>query len=75
MIILWNLLTTCKQKKLIFFFFFSFHFSIFRFITIFVNISRYLLNPNMEIVRCFGVEYNEDELADAVLKELKRTQN
>lgn len=37
--------------------------------------NMYLLNPNMEIVRCFGVEYNEDELADAVLKELKRTQN
>lgn len=34
--------------------------------------SRYLMNPNMEIVRCFGVEYNADEVSEAILKELKR---
>lgn len=37
--------------------------------------NMYLLNPNMEVVRCFGIEYNEDELGDSILKELKRTQS
>ncbi|XP_048335857.2 protein SCO1 homolog 2, mitochondrial isoform X3 [Ziziphus jujuba] len=32
----------------------------------------YLMNPNMELARCFGVEYNADELSEAILKELKR---
>lgn len=31
---------------------------------------RYLLNPKMEVVRCFGVEYNPDELSQEVLKEV-----
>ncbi|VVB09771.1 unnamed protein product [Arabis nemorensis] len=30
----------------------------------------YLLNPKMEVVRCFGVEYNPDELSREVLKEV-----
>jgi protein SCO1/2 len=34
---------------------------------------RYFINPNMEVVRCFGVEYNEEELSEAIQKELKRT--
>ncbi|KAF3441046.1 hypothetical protein FNV43_RR19332 [Rhamnella rubrinervis] len=35
--------------------------------------NLYLMNPNMEVVRCFGVEYNADELSEAILNELKRT--
>lgn len=31
------------------------------------------MNPNMEVVRCFGVEYNAEELSEAIVKELKRT--
>ncbi|KAK2990806.1 hypothetical protein RJ640_008946 [Escallonia rubra] len=34
---------------------------------------RYLMNPKMEIVRCFGVEYNAAELSEEMLKELKKT--
>ncbi|PON34871.1 Copper chaperone SCO1/SenC [Trema orientale] len=37
--------------------------------------NMYLLNPSMEVVRVFGVEYNADELSDAILKELRRNQN
>lgn len=33
--------------------------------------NMYLLNPNMEVVRCFGVEYNAEELAGAIIKELR----
>lgn len=29
------------------------------------------MSPNMEVVRCFGVEYNAEELSEAILKELK----
>ncbi|GAB2283414.1 hypothetical protein Dimus_017929 [Dionaea muscipula] len=32
----------------------------------------YLMNPNMEIVRCFGVEYNSKELVGAIVNELER---
>jgi len=32
-----------------------------------------LINPNMEVVKCFGVEYNAEELSEAIGKELKRT--
>ncbi|MED6158883.1 hypothetical protein PIB30_037169 [Stylosanthes scabra] len=32
----------------------------------------YLLNPNMEVVRCFGVEYTAEELSEAISKELNR---
>lgn len=35
--------------------------------------SMYLINPNMEIVRCFGVEYNGQELSEAILKDVKRS--
>ncbi|KAM1052775.1 hypothetical protein ACFX13_000363 [Malus domestica] len=35
--------------------------------------NMYLMNPNMEVVRCFGVEYNAEELSEAIVKELKRT--
>ncbi|KAF4370573.1 hypothetical protein F8388_020159 [Cannabis sativa] len=37
--------------------------------------NMYLLNPNMEVAGVFGVEYDADDLSDAILKELKRTQN
>lgn len=29
------------------------------------------MSPNMEVVRCFGVEYNAEELSEEILKELK----
>lgn len=32
--------------------------------------NMYLLNPKMEVVRCFGVEYNPDDLAQEVIKEV-----
>ncbi|KAG7539900.1 Thioredoxin-like superfamily [Arabidopsis thaliana x Arabidopsis arenosa] len=32
--------------------------------------NMYLMNPKMEIVRCFGVEYNPDELSQELLKEV-----
>lgn len=35
--------------------------------------NRYLVNPNMEVVRCFGVEYNAEELSEAIVKEVNRT--
>ncbi|KAJ6677993.1 PROTEIN SCO1-like protein 2 MITOCHONDRIAL [Salix viminalis] len=35
--------------------------------------DMYLINPNMEVVRCFGVEYSAEELSEAIQKELKRT--
>lgn len=38
-----------------------------------IETTRYLMNPNMEVVRCFGVEYNADELSEAIVKEVKRT--
>ncbi|GAB4848679.1 Protein SCO1 2, mitochondrial [Ancistrocladus abbreviatus] len=34
--------------------------------------NMYLMNPNMEIARSFGLEYNGEELSDAIIKELKR---
>lgn len=37
-----------------------------------VKTIRYLLNPKMEIMRCFGVEYNVEELAEAIQKEMNR---
>ncbi|KAL5556013.1 hypothetical protein UlMin_038249 [Ulmus minor] len=37
--------------------------------------NMYLMNPNMEVVRCFGVEYDADDLSEAILKELKKTPN
>lgn len=35
--------------------------------------NMYLMNPNMEIVRCFGVEFSPEELSEAVVKEIKKT--
>ncbi|KAA8546830.1 hypothetical protein F0562_003246 [Nyssa sinensis] len=35
--------------------------------------NMYLINPDMEIVRCFGLEYNAEELSEAILKELRKT--
>ncbi|XP_010526646.1 PREDICTED: protein SCO1 homolog 2, mitochondrial-like [Tarenaya hassleriana] len=32
--------------------------------------NMYLLNPKMEVVRCFGVEYTADELSREILKEV-----
>ncbi|KAK7247434.1 hypothetical protein RIF29_42317 [Crotalaria pallida] len=34
--------------------------------------NMYLLNPNLEVVRCFGVEYKAEDLAEAIQKELTR---
>ncbi|KAL2343043.1 hypothetical protein Fmac_004328 [Flemingia macrophylla] len=34
--------------------------------------NLYLLNPKMEVTRCFGVEYNAEELSEAMQKELNR---
>ncbi|XP_052196710.1 protein SCO1 homolog 2, mitochondrial isoform X2 [Diospyros lotus] len=34
--------------------------------------NMYLVNPNMEAVRCFGVEYSADDLSEAILKEQKK---
>ena len=31
------------------------------------------MNPNMEVVRCFGVEYNSEVLSQEILKEVKRS--
>ncbi|KAK6923430.1 Copper chaperone SCO1/SenC [Dillenia turbinata] len=35
--------------------------------------NMYLFNPNMEIVRCFGLEYDAEELAKAILSDTKKT--
>lgn len=32
--------------------------------------NMYLLNPNMEILKCFGVEYSAADLAEAIAKEV-----
>lgn len=37
------------------------------------GMCRYLMSPNMEIMRCFGVEYSATELAEAIDKELKKS--
>ncbi|XP_073225805.1 protein SCO1 homolog 2, mitochondrial isoform X2 [Cicer arietinum] len=34
--------------------------------------NMYLLNPNMEVVRCFGTEYNAEELSEAIGKEMSK---
>lgn len=34
--------------------------------------NMYLLSPDMEVVRCFGVEYNAEQLSEAISKELNR---
>ncbi|KAG6660951.1 protein SCO1 homolog 2, mitochondrial [Carya illinoinensis] len=35
--------------------------------------NMYLMNPKLEVVRCFGVEYNAEELSEAITKELRST--
>lgn len=37
-----------------------------------VKTIRYLLSPDMEVVRCFGVEYNAEQLSEAIWKELNK---
>uniref|UniRef100_A0A2N9GMS5 CGL160/ATPI domain-containing protein n=1 Tax=Fagus sylvatica TaxID=28930 RepID=A0A2N9GMS5_FAGSY len=37
------------------------------------NHNMYLMNPRLEVVKCFGVEYNAEELSKAILKELRMT--
>lgn len=34
--------------------------------------NRYLMNPNMEVARSFGIEYSADELVEAIAKEIKK---
>ncbi|KAL3003969.1 hypothetical protein AAZX31_08G135600 [Glycine max] len=34
--------------------------------------NMYLLNPKLEVTRCFGVEYSAEELSEAIVKELNR---
>lgn len=34
--------------------------------------NMYLLNPNMEVTRCFGVEYSAEELSEAMATEIQR---
>lgn len=33
---------------------------------------RYLIDPKMKVIRCFGVEYNAEELSKEILKELMK---
>ncbi|XP_051126689.1 protein SCO1 homolog 2, mitochondrial isoform X2 [Andrographis paniculata] len=35
--------------------------------------NMYLVNPNMEVVRSFGVNYSAEELAEEITKEIKKT--
>ncbi|KAL6552170.1 hypothetical protein OROGR_008324 [Orobanche gracilis] len=35
--------------------------------------NMYLINPNMEVSRSFGVEYSAEELVEAITKEIKKT--
>ncbi|KAI8032559.1 hypothetical protein LOK49_LG01G02342 [Camellia lanceoleosa] len=37
--------------------------------------NMYLTNPNMEVVRCFGVEYSAEELSEAIRKELTKPEH
>lgn len=34
--------------------------------------NMYLMNPRLEVVRCFGVEYTAEELAEEISKEMKK---
>ncbi|KAJ4953945.1 hypothetical protein NE237_030777 [Protea cynaroides] len=34
--------------------------------------NMYVIDPNLEIVRCFGVEYDAEQLAEAILKAVER---
>lgn len=35
--------------------------------------NMYLLNPKMQVVKCFGMEYSAEELSEAIVKELQKT--
>lgn len=35
--------------------------------------KMYLLSPNLEVMRCFGIEYNAEELSQAILNALQKT--
>lgn len=37
------------------------------------GMSRYLMNPNMEIMERFGLEYSATEMAEAIAKVLKKS--
>lgn len=37
--------------------------------------NMYLMNPKLKVLRCFGLEYNADELSEAILKEMKSDGN
>ncbi|XP_057417577.1 protein SCO1 homolog 2, mitochondrial [Lotus japonicus] len=37
-----------------------------------ISHSMYLLNPKMEVARCFGIEYNAEQLSEAIWKELNK---
>lgn len=37
-----------------------------------IMIYRYLMNPNMEIVRSFGLEYNAEQLSEDIYKEFQK---
>ncbi|KAL8248982.1 hypothetical protein R6Q59_005850 [Mikania micrantha] len=37
--------------------------------------NMYLMNPSMEIVRSFGLEYNANQLSQEIQKEVQKTQN
>ncbi|KAH9670016.1 protein SCO1 [Citrus sinensis] len=34
--------------------------------------NMYFMNPSLEVVRCFGVEYTAEELAEEISKEMKK---
>ncbi|KAF8404578.1 hypothetical protein HHK36_009465 [Tetracentron sinense] len=34
--------------------------------------KMYLMDPNMEIVRCFGLEYDTEQLSEAILNEVNK---
>ncbi|KAM3709747.1 hypothetical protein ACJW31_02G196300 [Castanea mollissima] len=35
--------------------------------------NMYLMNPRMDVARCFGVEYDAEELSEAILKAMRST--
>ena len=72
MIILLTVLTTCMH---LFYPYSSFCSSVWLHLNMDINCVktiRYLLNPKMEVTRCFGVEYNAEELSEVIGKELNR---
>lgn len=37
--------------------------------------NMYLMNPKLKVLRCFGLEYNADELSEAIVKEINSDGN